>query len=80
VRGRIGEDARLVLCGKPTGLGPILPVPIPASSQGCFKRAKEARIAFMPARQMFLDRVGVENQPSDAISDVFDISALWPGC
>jgi hypothetical protein len=68
--GELAKEARLVLCGKPAGLGPILLVPIPASSRGCFKRAAEARIAFIPARQRFLDRAGVENQPRDAIPDV----------
>jgi hypothetical protein len=68
--GELPKEARLVLCGKPAGLGPIRLVPTPVSSRGCFKRAAEARIAFIPARQRFLDRAGVENQPRDAIPDV----------
>jgi hypothetical protein len=49
------------------------PTPACADSSvepGVFKRATEARIAFIPARQRFLDQVGVENQPRDAIPDV----------
>jgi hypothetical protein len=65
-----GESAKRR--GKPTDLGPILSrfVPVPVSSRGCFKRATETRIAFIPAHQRFLDRVGVENQPGEAIPDV----------